>query len=91
MDIKHEEGRFFVEDSGNMLAELSYVPASNGQMEINHTYVDEQLRGQGVGEQLIEEAVSYARQQNKKIVPTCSYAKSKLEEDSQYKDILAKQ
>ena len=91
MDVKHENGRFFIEKDGEMLAEMSYVPASDEQIEVNHTYVADELRGQGIGGKLIEEAVSYAREQNKKIIPTCSYAKAKLEEGSKYEDILAKQ
>lgn len=91
MEVKHENGRFFIEKDGKMTAEMSYVPAEGQQIEVNHTYVAEELRGQGVGEKLINEAVSYAREQNKKIIPTCSYAKEKLEGESEYKDVLAKQ
>ncbi|KAB7706307.1 GNAT family N-acetyltransferase [Bacillus aerolatus] len=90
MDVKHENGRFFVEKNGETMAELSYVPAGAEQIEVNHTFVSDELRGQGVGGQLINEAVSYAREQNKKIVPTCSYAKAKLEKNSDYIDVLAK-
>ncbi|KMY53959.1 hypothetical protein AC623_08260 [Bacillus sp. FJAT-27231] len=89
MDVKHENGRFFVEKDGEVVAELTYVPAGDKQIEVNHTYVSDSLRGQGVGGKLIEEAVHLAREQNMKIIPTCSYAKAKLEE-SQYKDIVAK-
>lgn len=91
MDIKHENGRFFVEKEGELLAELSYASAGDEQMEVNHTYVADELRGQGVGGKLLEEAVQYAREQNKKIIPTCSYAKAKMETESKYEDILVKQ
>ncbi|MEK4029732.1 GNAT family N-acetyltransferase [Pseudobacillus sp. FSL P4-0506] len=91
MHVKHENGRFFVEKDGELLAEMSYVPAGDGQIEVNHTYVADELRGQGIGSELIEEAVQYAREQDKKILPTCSYAKAKMEEESKYKDILVKQ
>ncbi|WP_261337364.1 GNAT family N-acetyltransferase [Bacillus thermotolerans] len=89
MNIEHENGRFFIEKDGELLAELTYAPAGSSEIEVDHTYVSDELRGQGVAGQLVDEAAEYAREQNKKIIPTCTYAKAKMERDEKYKDVLA--
>jgi uncharacterized protein len=39
------------------LAEMTYVTAGESGFIIDHTEVDQSLRGQGVGEKLLDEAV----------------------------------
>lgn len=43
---------------------------------IDHTYVSEVLKGQGVGQQLVKKVMEYARQENKKIIALCPFAKN---------------
>lgn len=38
-----------------------------------HTEVPEALRGRGLASQLVSTAVAFARKENKRIVPECSY------------------
>ncbi|MBM7649835.1 putative GNAT family acetyltransferase [Bacillus ectoiniformans] len=87
--IQQEEGRFFIDQEGVTLAELTYTKVHENVIDVNHTYVSDQLRGQGIAAKLLQSAVDYARKEGKKILPTCTYAKSKLENNEQYQDILA--
>ena len=48
------------------------------KMVIEHTEVDDELRGQNVGYQLVEAAVEYARQHNIKDHRMVSFAKRSL-------------
>ncbi|MFP3888507.1 N-acetyltransferase [Priestia filamentosa] len=38
---------------------------------------------------LLHQVVEMAREQNKKITPTCSYAKQKLQDTKEYHDVLS--
>jgi predicted GNAT family acetyltransferase len=45
-----------------------------GVMELIETYVPPNLRGRGLAEKLVDEAIKYAEENNLKIEPVCSYA-----------------
>ena len=43
------------------------------QMVFTHTYVPTELRGRGIAQKLVQVALEYARAQNFRVVPACSY------------------
>lgn len=92
MEIKQREnekrGRFFVEIEGKKLALMTYSKAGPGKIIIDHTEVDESLKGQGVGYELVEAAVEYARENNIKIMPLCPFAAAVFKKREAYKDVL---
>lgn len=92
MFIKHDhsenKGRFFAEIHGDIKAEMTYSYAGKDKFIIDHTEVDESLKGQGVGYQLVEAAVTYAREQHLKIIPLCPFASAVFKKKPQYQDIL---
>ncbi|WP_188455142.1 GNAT family N-acetyltransferase [Virgibacillus oceani] len=89
--IRKGENKFFVgENEKDPLAEITFVPSDNDKIIIEHTFVSEDLRGEGVAGKLVEKAVNYARDEGKKIIPECSYAKKKMENTPAYHDVLAK-
>lgn len=93
MDIKHIEkggrGAFLIKgEDGARLAEMTYVTAGESGFIIDHTEVDGSLRGQGVGDKLLGEAVKYAREKSLKIFATCPFALKKLQESEEYKDVF---
>lgn len=94
MEIQHQEhgkkGAFFVEQDGDWVAELSYSREGQRKMVIDHTEVEESMQDQGIGEQLVEEAVKYARENNLLIKPACPFVKSVLENDEDYEDVLTR-
>lgn len=70
------EAAFITAKRGNILAKMTYTWAGNDRIIIDHTEVDDSLRGKGVGKRLVLEAVSFAREQRISIVPRCRFAKS---------------
>jgi uncharacterized protein len=87
-EIKQGQSNFFVgEDEANPKAEITYQKDSNGNLIVNHTFVSDELRGQGVAGQLVDEVVSYAKQEGVKIVAECSYAQKHIEKNKLH-DIL---
>jgi predicted GNAT family acetyltransferase len=92
MEIKHIErggrGAFVVRVDGKRRAQMSYAATDDGFV-IDHTEVDESLRGQKVGDKLLAEAVQYARDHGFKISATCTFALKKLRENKEYTDVFS--
>ena len=92
MDIKHiekgEEGYFKAMDGENTAGELSYTSRNGDRIIINHTEVKPQYRGQDVGKNMVLKAVEYARENELKIVPACSFAKAMFERSAELRDVL---
>ena len=94
MKIQHDEhgakGAFYIENDGEWIAEMTYRREGQRKIVIDHTEVDEALQGRGVGKQLVEEAVGFARKNNLLIKPDCPFARSVLEENQDYEDVLTR-
>ena len=92
MEIQRDEhgrkGAFFIDEEGEWIAELTYV-TDNGVMTIDHTEIDEKLRGEGTGEDMVRAAVEYARENGLKINAVCPYAKKVIERTPELQDVLA--
>lgn len=82
------KGKFFVELDGHMLAEMVYTKPSPDKMIIEHTEVDESLKGKNVGLQLVRKAVEFARETNMKIIPLCPFANAVFRKTADFADVL---
>lgn len=83
-----KKGEFYISDHRHHLAEMTYTWAGDGILIIDHTLVDETLRGQGVGHQLLNDVVQLAREKQVKIIPLCPFAKSVFDRDLSLHDLL---
>ena len=74
MKFSQQPGRIFARDeNGKLLAEVTF-PEREGVAVINHTFVDDSLRGQGIAGQLLQAVADTLRREGRKARPTCSYA-----------------
>ena len=90
IECKKKENGFYVgEDPNNPLAEITYHPRDEQTMVIDHTFVSDTLRGQGVGGLLVHKVADLARKENKRIIPLCSYAKRVMMHNPDYQDVLS--
>jgi len=88
-EIKKGDNKFYVgEDEENPLAEITFDTSDENNLVIDHTYVSNELRGQGMAGKLVDKVVKHAREEDRKIVALCPYAKSKIEKTPEQKDIL---
>jgi len=91
--IEHEQtghrGAFFIEEEGKRLAELSYTVAGS-RVILDHTDVDDALRGTGAGRKLVAAAVDWAREEEVKLMPLCPFARSVFDKTPEFGDVLAK-
>ncbi|EKU44297.1 N-acetyltransferase [Lysinibacillus sp. HST-98] len=77
---------FLNEQAGEKLAEITWQ--QNGSvMVMDHTYVSDKLRGQGVAKQLLDQAASYARENGYKMKAVCSYVVAAFEKSDAYNDV----
>lgn len=76
-------------ESGRMIAEVTFPNRSPNTVEIDHTFVDPVLRGQGVAGQLLEAAAKNLRERGLKAVPTCAYAVEWFQKHPEYEDVLS--
>ena len=74
---------------GNQVAEIVFVPTGEHLSIIEHTDVDPSLKGQGVGKQLVAKVVEKMRQEQRKIIPLCPFAKHEFDNTREYDDIRA--
>lgn len=92
MNIEHvnsaTKGAFFIPQDGKHLAEMEYTWAGTDKFIIEHTMVSEELKGQGVGRQLLDRAVAFAREKQIKIMPLCPFAKSVFDKEPSIRDVL---
>lgn len=92
MDIKNESlektGRFYIEEQNETLAELDYQIPAERSMLITHTEVNERLKGEGVGQELVLKAVEFARQKGYTIKATCRFASAVLKKNNGYHDVF---
>lgn len=83
-----EKGAFFIEQEGTPLAEMTYVWAGKDRIIIDHTEVDDLLKGKGAGKQMVSKAVDFARKKGISIIPLCPFAKSVFDKTPEFRDIL---
>ena len=91
--IEHEDsgqrGAFFIEEEGKRLAELTYTVAGT-RVILDHTEVDDALRGTGAGNKLVAAAVDWARDEDRRLLPLCPFARSVFDKMPEYSDVLVR-
>ena len=91
MDFIRETNRIYQKDeSGKLLAEITFPEVMDHIVNIHHTFVDESLGGRGIAGQLVQAAAEQIRASNLKCVCTCSYASRWFGKHPEFQDILCK-
>lgn len=89
MTITHNsvEKRFEGNSAGkDFFVEYDFSP--DGEILITHTYVHPDLRGHGIAAHLLENLSKWAEEQQKKIIPICSYAVVFYKRHKEYQHLL---
>ena len=90
MNWNYEEGRIFGVDDNKVMAETTYYYDSEKNVVIDHTFVDQSLRGQGIASQMMEVVAQFLRDHKLKATATCSYANAWLKKHKDtYSDIIS--
>lgn len=83
-----KKGRFVLYEDGKEAGHMTFTWAGEAMFIIDHTEVDPAFGGKGYGRKLVMEAVSYARDNDLKIMPLCTYAKSVFDKTEDIRDVL---
>ena len=74
-----EENRIYLPDeNGNVLAEIIFEKVDDSSYDIKRTFVDDSVRWQGIGSELVEKAINHLTSKWYKVLATCSYARKSL-------------
>ena len=79
-------GRFEIERDGHV-AYLEYNLAGK-VLQLIHSEVPPALRGQGLGSEMAQAALEYAREQNLKVDVICPSVNAYLEKHPEYSDLV---
>jgi len=92
MEIKNKNngkrGAFYIEDEGKEAGLMHYIFTGPGKMIIDHTEVNKEYEGKGLGLQLVKAGVAFARENHMKIVPLCPFAKKIFDTTPAFADVL---
>ncbi|WP_422122185.1 GNAT family N-acetyltransferase [Planococcus sp. X10-3] len=86
IELGQEEFAFRNEENGAVNGEITWTQLAD-VMVIEHTFVKEELRHQGLAKKLVDRAVQYAREKEFKIEPVCSYVVAVFERSDEYEDV----
>lgn len=73
MPFVYETDQIYYKKDGELLAKITF-PMQEGYPCINHTYVNDALRGQGVAGKLMLETMHLFQKQHQAFRATCTYA-----------------
>ncbi len=81
-------GAFIYTSKEGSMAKMTFSKAGASMIIIDHTEVDGELRGQGIGEVLVEYMVNFARENGIKVMPLCPFTRSVFEKREDIRDVL---
>ena len=80
MNFNKENNRIYViDEDGKLVGEITYEKLDENRYNINHTFVDEALRGKGIAKKLVQMAIEEIKSKGGTVFATCEYAKKYLE------------
>ena len=72
---------FVLRVDGERLGFLEYTRPDVGVMRIEYVEVSPELRGTGLGRQLVAKAIDFAKEAKLRVVPICGYARAVISRD----------
>ncbi|MDR2688641.1 MAG: N-acetyltransferase [Azoarcus sp.] len=89
MEFNQENNRIYAQDeAGEIIAEITFPERAKGVVAIDHTFVADSLRGQGIAGKLMEACHAQLRADGRKAIPVCAYAVKWFQEHPEKADIV---
>lgn len=82
-----DRGRYLVYGDDRRAGFLAYR-REGGVIALDHTEVDEDFEGEGVGSALVRHALEEARAGGIGVLPFCSFARSWIEQHPDYRELV---
>lgn len=89
MEFRIEQNRLFAESpEGKLLAELTFPARDEKRVNVDHVFVDETLRGQGIAGRLMETICDHVKAEGLMIVAKCPYAIEWFKKHPERQDVV---
>jgi predicted GNAT family acetyltransferase len=59
------------------------------KINLYHTFTHPALRGKGLAAQVVRAAFEFVKENNLKVIPTCSYVQAFISKNDEYKELVA--
>jgi predicted GNAT family acetyltransferase len=77
-----------MKDEHHYLLHVTFPLHDTGVVNINHTFVDPSLRGQGFASKMMHETMKFLQSKDLKVVATCPYAVVWLKKHKEYETMI---
>lgn len=85
---RNENTRKFEISEEGSLATLDYS-LEGPDLSLDHTFVPKELRGKGLAQELAKAALSYARDNNLKVLPYCTFVQKYVAGHPEYQELIS--
>ena len=82
-----ENERFVIYTEGNEVY-VEYTMRNNS-IDLHHTYTHPVLRGKGLAALVVKAAFEFAKENNLKVIPTCSYVQAFVSKNIEYRELIS--
>ncbi|NMM48291.1 GNAT family N-acetyltransferase [Marinigracilibium pacificum] len=87
-ETKDTKGRFVAMEDDMELGEMTYSIANKDLIIVDHTGVNDEARGKGIGRALFLHLVDYLRTNEIKVIPLCPFAKLMFDKHHEMTDVV---
>ncbi len=84
--MKEEQNKIIYIEDNEEMGFVEYIPKDNNTVDIIHTYVDPKYRGKKIASKLLNYLFERLKQEDKKAICSCSYAKDWVKNNEEYKN-----
>ena len=90
LEVEHDEkaGKYYALIDG-LEAVCEYGAAGNGTLNFSHTFVPSELRGRGIAEELVRQALEDVLARGLKVIPSCWFVRRYIDRHPRYQPLLA--
>jgi uncharacterized protein len=89
MDIRHDEaGQRFAAATDHGEAYIAYSRPDEETLALQHTRVPEEARGEGVADTLVRHALSWAKENGIRVIPTCPYVRKWVDANQEFESVI---
>lgn len=90
MDIKlDKEAQKFYSTNEGKESYVLYRMKDKNTIDIFRTYVPPEQRHKGLAGKIVKAVLEYAKENNLRVIPTCSYTDYFIDQNKEYKKLLA--
>jgi len=90
LEVKHDEqaGKYYAVVDG-LESVCEYGRTGDGVLNFQHTYVPPELRGRGIADELVRQALEDVLERGLKVIPSCWFVRLYIDRHARYQAALA--